>query len=433
MINQARAEHLRKHLGLSKLSKDNHGLLAEVVGGRVLVNYISMDNIIRMLTERLARVEAQGRQRDFDKLHQKIDDDDKAKIQDEEGEEIMDNIKSFIEKLALPISEWEFTEDNPENPYITMWFKGPGYDNDKAKIQDKESTVDDDDKAKIQDKDGTVINYWNMWNFMPFCGTVIGFEDFDKLHQKIFDEAATKIQTWWRNVKGKGKGKGMQIFVKTFDFGTITLDGLKGSDTIDLTLKKLRRKIDNMCTGYDVERMIGYECLATFKGKQLEDDRTLKYYNIQSESTLTMTWGLVGGGKRAKPMKHEVELFGDKVTRMLTLRNTIGGALTTFRNNKNETVLEVANSIMKACQLVDQNPQEVLSKLVGGLKDGLNLQDMRKLQEVMTTNRVDQRCEKIAKFLFIQNQSNIALLRQQLDMCGDIIMNTTRFILQASV
>ena len=39
--------------------------------------------------------------------------------------------RRFIEELALPISEWEFCGDNPENPYITMWFKGPGYDNDK--------------------------------------------------------------------------------------------------------------------------------------------------------------------------------------------------------------------------------------------------------------------------------------------------------------
>ena len=67
----ARAEYLHKHLhlGLSKLNKDQLGLLVEVVGGRVLVNYLSKDNPIRMLIERLARVEAQG----FNKPH---DDDE---------------------------------------------------------------------------------------------------------------------------------------------------------------------------------------------------------------------------------------------------------------------------------------------------------------------------------------------------------------------
>ena len=48
-----------------------------------------------------------------------------------------------------------------------------------------------------EDDEGTfTINYWNMKNFMPF---------FD-LHaqQKIGDEAATKIQTWWKD-KGKDK------------------------------------------------------------------------------------------------------------------------------------------------------------------------------------------------------------------------------------
>ena len=114
-------------------------------------------------------------------------DNDKAKIQDEEGEEIMDNIKSFIEKLALPISEWEFTADNPENPYITIWFKG---DDDSGK---------DDDKGS----DDTVINYWNMKNYMPFFGRNI--HDFENLRKKIGDEAATKIQGWWRRGNKKAK------------------------------------------------------------------------------------------------------------------------------------------------------------------------------------------------------------------------------------
>ena len=50
-----------------------------------------------------------------------------------------------------------------------------------------------------------------MENFMPFFGR--NNRDFDKLHQKIGDEAATKIQTWWRNVKVKGKGDNSQVLI----------------------------------------------------------------------------------------------------------------------------------------------------------------------------------------------------------------------------
>ena len=56
---------------------------------------------------------------------------------------------------------------------------------------------------KVSDKsdEDTFINYWNMKNFMPFFGC--NDIEFDKLHQKIGDKAATKIQTWWRSTSSQ--------------------------------------------------------------------------------------------------------------------------------------------------------------------------------------------------------------------------------------
>ena len=107
----------------------------------------------------------------------------------------------------------------------------------------------------------------------------------------------------------------LQLFIKTLNGDTITIQA-NSTDKILTVKEKIQKKQDNLLPSH--QRLI-------YGGKQLEDDKTLMDYNIQSEATLHLVVRLKGG--------------------QTIYVKTLMGNVFTFEFDENQTLAEVKKKI----------------------------------------------------------------------------------------
>ena len=207
----------------------------------------------------------------------------------------------------------------------------------------------------------------------------------------------------------------LQIFAKTLNFGTITLE-VKASDTIKHVKRKTRAKLEHMLEGFDVNMMVNFEDDMVFEGKQLDDERTLSDYTIQKEATLRFVHGLEGGMPRggSRTPRAGGSSRATKKEQMKTLRDEM--EFVTLRlvakNIQNPTIQECVTNMNTLFRIADNNEKENVKLALSAL----NVKDLETLLGVtsVSTKPID-RAKVVGEVLFKRSFEMLGEIARQCD------------------
>ena len=282
-------------------------------------------------------------------------------------------------------------------------------DEKKDELGDNNDGIDnnddsDDENSEIQDKDGMhgesegddVIEKFDYKNLC--INDDIDYKDC------ISDDECDP------GASGSGSIQTFQIFIKSLLGLSLTVKP-SANDTVKDLINLLLEKTYETCQGVDLDLFTAEQTKwesgkfgLNYKGKTLEEERTLSEYGVEKGSTLYMVLKMSGEGKRpaaAVAKKSKEEKTEEAITQyketMLLLATRAGNPICAETGRQCEALFEQ----------VEGGSDTVVSDALAGL----SILELQKLQGSFTSNGEDTRVKALAKAIFGAATSEIVAMK----------------------
>lgn len=220
-----------------------------------------------------------------------------------------------------------------------------------------------------------------------------------------------------------------QIFLKTLSGQSISLDVML-NDTIDNVKTKFQNQIDYLLRGYDVEDVLLKEKELwnsgryglSFAGKLLENDCTIESYGILKGDTLTMVYGLNGGGKRARGKA------GNENTKTSTvddIEHDINKLIRELGDIAGDGTLQQAFNEVRVA--IEGCRQDV--NMIKNLMEQMDKPTLEKLLAALESTNGDGKVSNIKALIFRQSGLNIRSLNDKSKTLSDLLWATTNYMI----